>query len=82
MMSTLSFRALLREALRVRQAADCEFTQSRLAELAGTTPSRVSEAVAENRGEPQRVTVVRLLRALGFELALVDVRDRQSRRKR
>jgi hypothetical protein len=40
--------------------------------------ARVSEALGERCGEPRPDTVRRLLGALGFGLALVDLKDQRT----
>jgi DNA-binding phage protein len=72
--TTTSQRALLQEALQRRAAADPAWTQARLAREARMPHARVSEALGERCGEPRPDTVRRLLGALGFGLALVDLK--------
>lgn len=72
--TTTSPRELLQEALQRRAAADPTWTQARLAREARMPHARVSEALGERCGEPRPDTVRRLLAALGFGLALVDLR--------
>lgn len=71
--TTTSPRALVQEALQRRAAADPTWTQARLAREARMPHARVSEALGERCGEPRPETVRRLLGALGFGLALVDL---------
>lgn len=68
-------RALLQEALRRRASSNPTWTQARLAREAGMPESRVSEALSDRCGEPRPDTVRRILVALGFGLALVDLRS-------
>jgi DNA-binding phage protein len=72
--TTTSPRELLQEALQRRASSDPTWTQARLAREARMPHARVSEALGERCGEPRPDTVRRLLGALGFGLALVDLK--------
>lgn len=72
-MSTLSPKALLREAFARRRAEYPDLTQRLLAALAGLAHARVGEALSASGGEPHPKNVAEILRALGFEFELVDV---------
>lgn len=68
-----SSHALILEAFERRRARDPSWTQTRLSDASGVTQGNLSALLSGRTGEPRPDTTRRLLRAMGFGLALVDV---------
>lgn len=71
--ATTSPRALILEAFERRRTQDPAWTQARLSEASGVTQGNLSALLSGRTGEPRPDTTRRLLRAMGFGLALVEV---------
>lgn len=69
---SVSLKALLRIAYASRLDVDLELTQDALAARSGVDQANISRALSPMHGEARPETVARILRALGYSLALVD----------